>query len=87
MHPVERIVWHRDKKQDFTENIQGERFKEKIAQATEEIDQCIDKALGELTACLMNSSACMRKKQTVCNGRQGGSVWFETECHEKKRNQ
>ena len=80
---VERIVWHRDKIQDFTENIQGERFKEKIAHATEEIDQCIDKALGELTDCLMNASACVRKKQTVGNTRQGGSVWFETECHKK----
>ena len=61
-HPVERVVWHRDKIQGFIENIQGDSFKEKIAHATEEIEKCIDKALGELTDCLMNASACMRKK-------------------------
>ena len=85
MHPVERVVWHWNKIQGFIENIQGDSFKENIAHATEEIDKCIDKALGELTDCLMNASACMRKKQTVGNTRQGGSVWFDRECHEKKK--
>ena len=36
MHPVERVVWHRNKIQGFRENSQGESFKEKIAHATEE---------------------------------------------------
>ena len=62
MHPVERVVWHSDKRQGFIENIQGDSFKENIAHATEDIDKCIDKALGELTDYLMNASACMRKK-------------------------
>ena len=63
MHPIERVVWHRDKIQGFIENIQGDSFKDKIAHATEEIDKCIDKALGEITDCLMNAIACMRKKK------------------------
>ena len=78
-------MWHRDKIQDFIENVQGESFKEKIAHSTEETDQCIDRALGELTDSLMNPSACRRKTLTVGNRRQGGRVWFERECHEKKK--
>ena len=89
MHPIERVVWHRDKIQGFIENIQGDSFKDKIAHATEEIDRCIDKALGEITDCLMNASAYMRKKKkkknTVGNTRQGGKVWFDRECREKKK--
>ena len=85
MHLVERVVWHRNKIQGFIENIQGDSFKEKIAHATEEIDKCIGKALDEFTDCLMNASACLRKKQTVGNTRQGGSVWFDRECREKKK--
>ena len=85
MHPIERVVWHRDKIQGFIENIQGDNFKDKIAHATEEIDKCIDKALGEITDSLMNAIACMRKKQTVGNTRQGGSIWFDRECREKKK--
>ena len=63
MHPVESVVWHRDKIQGFIENIQGDSFKENIAHATEVIDKCIDKALGELTDCLMNTTACMRGRK------------------------
>ena len=85
MHPIERVVWHRDKTQGFIGNIQGDSFKDKIAHATEEIDRCIDKALGEITDCLMNAIACMRKKQTVGSTRQGGRVWFDRECREKKK--
>ena len=85
MHPVESVVWHRDKIQGFIENIQGDSFKENIAHATEDIDKCIDKALGELTDCLMNASAYMRKKQTVGNTRQGGSVLFDREFRERER--
>ena len=85
MHPAERVMWHMDKIQGFTDSIQGDSFKEKIPHATEEIDKCIDKALGELTDYLMNASACMRKNQTVGNTRLGGSVWFDRECREKKK--
>ena len=63
MHPVERIVWHRDRIQDFTENIQGESLKEKIAHATEELDQCTEKALGELTD-LSYEFKCMHEEKT-----------------------
>ena len=61
------------------------QFQRKIAHTTEEIDKCIDKALGELTDYFMNANACMRKKQTVGNTRLGGSVWFDRECREKKK--
>ena len=86
MHPVERIVWHRDRIQDFTENIQGESLKEKIAHATEEIDQCIEKALGQLTD-LSYEFKCMREEKTTTVGsrRQCGSVWFDRECHGEKK--
>ena len=91
MHPIERVVWHRDKIQGFIENIQGDSFKDKIAHATEEIDRCIDKALGEITDCLMNASAYMRKRKTKTNKKQwaiqdrDGKVWFDRECREKKK--
>ena len=65
--------------------LSGRQFQRKNPHATEEIDKCIGKALGEFTDCLMNASACLRKKQTVGNTRQGGSVWFDRECREKKK--
>ena len=64
---------------------QGQNTRLYREHATEEIDKCIDKALGEVTDCLMNASACMRTKQIVGNTRQDGSVWFDRECHEKKK--
>ena len=77
MHPAERVMWHMDKIQGFTDSIQGDSFKEKIPHATEEIDKCIDKALAELTDCLMNASAW---------GRGRGEQWAMIENPVRKSN-
>ena len=61
--------------------------KKKSLKLQRRLTSVLTKLLANSPTCLMNSNACVRKKQTVGNRKQGGSVWFETECYGGKKNQ
>ena len=80
---TEKLVWQKDKVEELLCCVNLDNFSNKIAIATNSIDECIDRALQEFTGSIFEVSRCMCKKCDLGKSYKGGSTWFDAECYQK----
>ena len=81
----EKVVWEKEKLADFVDLMGSDQVKNKLFFATKAIDESVNKALQEFTMCLQDAAKCMCKPIKIGNKPKVGSVWYDKECLDKKK--
>ena len=83
---TEKIMWDKEKENEFCSNFNSPDAKEILTSADKELSEGnIEKALNRFVDCLLMASSCMKKKiPTKKKSRK--NLWFDEECREAKRN-
>ena len=79
----EKLVWDKDKEQQFPDVLQGENSRKQMDSATHELESDVNGALSIFVDCLISASQCMFVKRSPSR-KFRDAAWFESECREAK---
>ena len=82
----EKLVWDKDKEQQFKDVLQGENSRKQMDSATHELESDVNGALSIFVDCLISASQCMFVKRSPSR-KFRDAAWFDSdsECMEAKR--
>lgn len=80
----ERLVWDKDKEQNFKDVLQNENSQRQIDLATQKLGNDVNSALDIFVDCLTSASQCMFVKRGKPK-KFANAPWFDQECMKAKR--